>query len=133
MCILKAITDCKVLFAVRKFMNQFNCLLNGVSHPHSFRKFFMTHYHVLKTAGLNFLSWYGTPFNINDVDNSTLHDLIDPFRYKVMYPFNWEFLIDKLLYWENSFKIYDSTQFSKKNKHYIQFSGFTFAYNMIAH
>lgn len=120
---MKAITDCKVLFAVRKFMNQFNCLLNGFSHPHSFRKFFMTHYHALKTAGLNFLSWYGTPININDVNKSTLPDLIDPFRYRVIYPFNWEFLIDKLLYWENSFMIYDSTQVSKKPNIIYSFLG----------
>lgn len=81
----------------------------------------MTHYHVLKTAGLNFLSWYGTPININDVDKITLHDLIDPFRYKVMYPSNWEFLIDKLFYWENSLRFMTQLKLSKSQKLYTVF------------
>lgn len=64
----------------------------------------MVYYYVLKIVGLNFLSWYGIFFNINDVDKSIVYDLIDFFWYKVMYFFNWEFLIDKLFYWENSLR-----------------------------
>lgn len=81
----------------------------------------MTHYHVLKTAGRNFLSWYGTPFNINDVDNSTLHDLIDPFRYKVIYPFNWEFKVDKLLYWKIVLRYMTQHKLAKNQTFYTIF------------